>query len=80
MSDLAATLSELQDRMVVDRTNLTGDYAFKLKWMPSDRQNADTEIPGLFTALQEQLGLKLISTRAAIEVIVVDHIEMPSAN
>ena len=61
---------------VVDQTGLKGAYDFTLKW--------DSEIgadaPAFFTAIQEQLGLQLVASKAPVEVIVIDHIEKPSAN
>jgi bla regulator protein BlaR1 len=64
-------------RMVVDQTGLTGTYDFTLK---SSTGDADGSGPSLFTAMEEQLGLKLVSTKAPVEVIVVDHVERPDAN
>jgi len=69
------------DRIVVDRTGLTGKYDYKLTWaaglaaVPNDATAAT-----IFTALQEQLGLRLEPQRAPIEVLVVDHIERPGEN
>ena len=75
----------LGGRMVADQTGLTGTYDFTLTW--SDQsvatgagQENGTDAPSLFTAVQEQLGLKLVPTRVPVEVIVVDSIERPSAN
>jgi uncharacterized protein (TIGR03435 family) len=61
---------------VIDRTNLTGIYSFDLNFSASD----DDGLPSITTALGEQLGLKLESTKALVEVLVVDHIEKPTAN
>jgi len=86
---------DVTDRPVLDQTGLTGRYDFLLKWTPDDSQFARFRSmgtlpqinpeeanapPGLFTALQEQLGLKMEPTRAKMNVIVVDHVERPSAN
>jgi uncharacterized protein (TIGR03435 family) len=73
------------DRIVVDRTGLTGVYDFNLDWVPdrlSGRSGDGSEPSGptIFTALQEQLGLKLESTKAPVEVVVIDHVEKPSDN
>jgi uncharacterized protein (TIGR03435 family) len=46
----------------------------------SSRSPNDANAPGLYTALQEQLGLKLVPTKASIQVMVMDHLEMPSEN
>jgi uncharacterized protein (TIGR03435 family) len=69
---------EAAGRMVVDQTGLTGKYDFTLTWAPEGMPNADG--PSLFTALQEQLGLKLEPTKAPVDILVIDHVEMPSAN
>ena len=70
--------------MIVDRTGLTGKYDFKLAWTPetvsTDATPADNANPTLFTALQEQLGLKLQPEKDPVPVIVIDHVEMPSEN
>jgi len=72
---LAAELI-LTGRLVVDRTGLTGAFDMDLKWTPDELgTHAD-----LFTALQEQLGLKLEAIRAPVEVIVIDSAEKPSEN
>ncbi|SEB89290.1 TIGR03435 family protein [Terriglobus roseus] len=73
-------------RAVVDRTGLTGFYNFTLRWTP-DEEAAPTNhaleenaAPSIFTALQEQLGLKLERTRAPMQVLVIDRLERPSVN
>jgi uncharacterized protein (TIGR03435 family) len=80
------------DRPVVDKTGITGRFDFTLRWTPDESQfggrggqappapAGQDPPPGLFTALQEQLGLKLESTRAPVEVLVIDKVEPPSAN
>jgi len=68
------------DRMVVDRTGLKGNYAFTLRFAPAGSPNADLDRPELFTALREQLGLKLDATQAPIEVLVIDSVEKPMPN
>lgn len=74
----------ITDRILVDQTGLTGKYDFNLKWTsdsPSaDASDAVSSTPSLFTALQEQLGLRLVPTKAPIEVLVIDHIDRPSEN
>jgi bla regulator protein BlaR1 len=78
----------IEDRPLVNNTGLTGKYDFSLHWvsdqpaMPGqDGLAAPSETgPSFYTALQEQLGLRLLSTKAPVEVIVVDHIELPSEN
>lgn len=74
---------ELSGRLIVDATGLQGNYNFKLSWTP-DRDlgaaPAEGVGPSLFTALQEQLGLKIESRKAPVDCIVIDHVEKPSAN
>jgi uncharacterized protein (TIGR03435 family) len=71
-------------RMIVDKTGLAGKkFDFELTWTPDDRRAADSAAdagPSFFTALEEQLGLKLVPSKGPVEVIVIDHIERPSAN
>jgi bla regulator protein BlaR1 len=76
------------DRPLVNNTGLTGKYDFNLHWVSDqpaipgqDGLAASSETgPSLYTALQEQLGLRLLPTKAPVEVIVIDHIELPSEN
>lgn len=65
-------------RPVVDQTGLKGAFDFTLKWTPEQSVGADA--PSFFTAIREQLGLLLVPSKASVEVIVIDHIEQPSAN
>ena len=93
MEDFAHLMqSAVLDRPVVDHTGLAGKWDFQLKWTPDDSQfggmgmrppppsEAADAPPPLFTAIQEQLGLKLESGKAQVEVMVIDHVEQPSAN
>ena len=73
---LATRLSDSVNRVVVDRTNLSGGFDITLNWTPD--QSASTSGPSLFTAIQEQLGLKLESTRGPVDVVVVDRVERPT--
>ena len=69
------------DRIVLDRTALQGRYRFALKFSPAGGSGApDPARAELFTALQEQLGLKLEPIRAPIDVLVIDSAEKPEAN
>lgn len=65
------------DRVVVDRTGLSGGFDLTLEWTP-DELSAASSGASIFTALQEQLGLKLEPTRGPVEVIVIDHVERPT--
>jgi bla regulator protein blaR1 len=72
-------------RPVLDQTGLNGAYDFTLKWkselLDSNAANGTgVDSPSIFTAIQEQLGLRLVPSNAPVEVIVVDQIERPSAN
>jgi uncharacterized protein (TIGR03435 family) len=83
MEQLVDELSANLDRPVLNKTGLTGDYDYSLEWAPErDGRPAPEEInaPSIFTALREQLGLKLEPQKAAIEVLVIDSAEKPSEN
>jgi uncharacterized protein (TIGR03435 family) len=81
MADLALILQFHVDRPVVDQTGLKGRYDFKLQWTLDDGQTAAPDAPpGLFTALQEQIGLKLERVRSPADVLVIDKVERPGAN
>jgi uncharacterized protein (TIGR03435 family) len=71
-------------RIVVDKTNLSGRYDWTLHWTPwqdlSSGELSDSKGPSLFTALQEQLGLKLKPAKDKVDVVVIDHIDLPSEN
>jgi uncharacterized protein (TIGR03435 family) len=71
-------LSRLFERAVVNRTGLAGAFNVDLDW--SAEQGADTRGPSIFTAVKEQLGLKLEAIRAPIDVLVVDYVEHPTEN
>jgi len=92
----ANVLSRQLGRLVVDKTGLKGDYDFTLKWTPDEGEGRmfhgagepprdaapppDASGPTIFTALQEQLGLKLESQKGPVDTIVIDHVERPSEN
>jgi uncharacterized protein (TIGR03435 family) len=66
---------------VVDTTGMVGNYDFKLKWADDKDPDADLSLPSLFTALQEQLGLKLEPLKnASAQVLVIDSVDRPSGN
>jgi len=69
-------LSSIVTRIVIEKTGLDGAFDIDLVW--SRDQAIDTAQPSMFTALQEQLGLKLESSRGPVEVLVIDHVEPPS--
>ena len=77
----AITRSPDVDRKIVDRTRLTGTYDFDFRWTPQRSgpgAAAPNDVVSLFTALQEQLGLKLESQRAPVDSLVIDSIERPT--
>jgi uncharacterized protein (TIGR03435 family) len=78
MLTFARNLAGATGRNVIDQTGLAGGYDFELTFIPD--QTADTTGPSLFTAIQEQLGLKLDSQRAPVEVLVIDKLDRPTAD
>jgi uncharacterized protein (TIGR03435 family) len=91
MKMLADNLANTVGRPVVDMTGLTGKYDWKLEWTPdpgvaipspntSRQQTVDAPGPTIFTAVQEQLGLKLEAARGPVDIWVIDKIEHPSQN
>jgi len=85
LAQLADHLAPFVNRAVVDQTGLAGEFDFDLEWTPDqwtpDAAQQPPNIPNgpsLFTALQEQLGLKLESTRGPVEVMVIDSVERPT--
>jgi uncharacterized protein (TIGR03435 family) len=81
-------LSVQLGRVVVDKTGLAGKYAFTLKWTPdteaapaaANGDATDVSGPSIFTAVQEQLGLKLESSKGPVKILAIDHVEPPSDN
>jgi uncharacterized protein (TIGR03435 family) len=82
MEALARRLSRNRDigKPVVDKTGLTGGFNFELDWRPERLESSSDDSTSIFTALQEQLGLKLESAKVTTLVIVVDHAEKPDSN
>jgi uncharacterized protein (TIGR03435 family) len=82
MEHFAEVLSRVVDRPVIDMTGLSGAYDFKLDYAPDGSPAAsDSANASLFTALQEQLGLKLESRKGPVEMLVIDRVEkVPTAN
>lgn len=79
---LAGTLATQLGRPVLNKTGIKGTYKITLTWTPDDQiaNSSAASGPSLFTAIQEQLGLKLEAAKAPVEVLVVDHVEPPSPN
>jgi uncharacterized protein (TIGR03435 family) len=92
VADVANGMQEVfMDKPVVDHTGLHDRYDFDLKWTPDESQSYcpsdparsrddSNAPPGLYTAIQEQLGLRLSSTKAQIQVMAIDHVDRPSEN
>ena len=81
MENLARQLSATAGRPVLDRTALSGYYAFTLEWFPANRVPApDVDAPSIFAALPEQLGLRLESSKGPMQKIIIDQAERPSEN
>ena len=82
MNQFVIRLADVVDRPVIDRTGLTGDFDLDISYMP-DLQRAGLlpvppDTPSIFTAVQEQLGLKLDSQRGPVGVLVIDGAERPT--
>ena len=93
LTQVANTLSNFAGRIVIDKTGLAGNYDFTLTWTPDQMPGAGQRPPGapepppinpngpsLFTAVQEQLGLKLDSQRGPVAMLVIDRAERPTEN
>jgi uncharacterized protein (TIGR03435 family) len=87
MPDLAYKLSRLLGRPVVNNTGLEGNYDFKLEWTPDpgppapDARPVEAPMgPSLFSAIQQQLGLRLEATKGPVDILVIDGVERPSEN
>jgi uncharacterized protein (TIGR03435 family) len=85
VAQLAAFLSRTMERPVLDATGIPGRFDFALSWSPQEvaakaPDGNESAGPSIFTALQEQLGLKLESGKGPVEIIVVDHAEKPTDN
>jgi bla regulator protein blaR1 len=80
MERLAGALSGPVNRIVRDRTGLKGNFDLALEWTADDLSPNGASGVSIFTALQEQLGLKLESVTGAVDVLVIDHVEQPTPN
>jgi uncharacterized protein (TIGR03435 family) len=90
LAKILANQPDAGGRQIIDQTGLTGKYDYHLEWAPADTAmgvkgadngtGPDADAPPLFTALEEQLGLKLEPQKGPVQVVVIDHMEAPSAN
>ena len=83
LADRLTGIPEADGRLIVDRTGLPGKYDWTLRWSAGSMETATGEtepLPPLFTALQEQLGLRLVPQKAEVDAILIEHVERPSAN
>jgi uncharacterized protein (TIGR03435 family) len=91
LAQIAEAFSRQVDRPVLDQTSVQGSFKCELQWTPDDNQfpsPAQTDKaaavdsgPSIFTAVQEQLGLKLVPQKAPVEILVIDHVErIPTEN
>jgi len=81
MPDFALNMNLYQDRPVIDQTSLPGRYDFTLKWTYDLSKESESDAPpSIFTAIKEQLGLRMDAVKGPAEVFVIDHVERPSPN
>jgi uncharacterized protein (TIGR03435 family) len=96
VANLAGQLTLYLDRPVLDQTGVKGSYDFTLKWTPAPNESSaqaiglpphadppaptDSTGPSLFTALQEQLGLRLKPAKGPVDILAIEHVEKPSEN
>jgi uncharacterized protein (TIGR03435 family) len=84
LAHFADWLGTRMDRPVVDKTDVKGAFDIKLEWTMDENTSGDgdpTAGPTMFTALQEQLGLRLVAQKLPVEIVVVDHVErVPTEN
>lgn len=83
LPQLAQALSQETGRDIVDCTGLKGKYNMQLKFSPEEGPSAAVPAdagPSIYSALEEQLGLRLEPTKGQIEYLVIDHVERPSPN
>jgi uncharacterized protein (TIGR03435 family) len=80
MADFILGMQFFFDRPLIDQTGISGRHDFTLRYAHDESSVTDPNAPGLFTAIQEQLGLKLIAVKASIDVFIVDSVEAPTPN
>ena len=82
MASFIRELGNILGRPLIDKTGFIGTFDVNLAFAREGQPESSTEprLPTIFTATQEQLGLKLESTKGPVEVLVIDHVEKPSEN
>jgi uncharacterized protein (TIGR03435 family) len=80
LSQLAEFLSQIAGRLVTDQTGLTGTFDVELRWTPDGQAGMSSDAPSLFTAVREQLGLRLDARRAPVPVLVIESLSRPTAD
>jgi uncharacterized protein (TIGR03435 family) len=93
LSTLAGMLGLIVDRPVIDKTGIAGYFEIRLRFSPDDAAPSPPsatdpaspaarapDVPGIFQAIQEQLGLRLVAAKGPVDVLVIDHVERPSEN
>jgi uncharacterized protein (TIGR03435 family) len=80
MEQLAGVLSRLLGIPIVNKTGLTANYDLLLRWTPDEASADASAAPSIFTAIRESLGLRLVTGREPVDVLVIDHVERPTAN
>jgi uncharacterized protein (TIGR03435 family) len=89
IADLTRELASILDRPIVDKTGFTGEFDLKLSFTPDGALKemppgyggpTDPNLPNIFAAIEEQLGLQLTSAKGPVEVLVIDHAEKPTLN
>jgi uncharacterized protein (TIGR03435 family) len=82
ISSLVDMLSSNLERIVIDKTGLADKYDIDLTWSRDDGKTteSDSNVPSIFTALPEQLGLKLQPAKSPVKALVIDHVELPTEN
>ena len=89
LADMLTGQRDLGGRLIIDKTGLTGEYDYSLDWTPAEAEMAPkgadgtappSDAPGLFTAIQEQLGLKLEPSKGQVQIVVIDQLQPPSPN
>ncbi|HLJ17191.1 MAG TPA: M56 and DUF3738 domain-containing protein [Bryobacteraceae bacterium] len=96
VADLIKELAFILNRPVLDKTGFTGEFDLKLSFTPDDalmrlpgfgpgdaggsRAATDSNLPNIFSALEEELGLKLVPAKGPVEVLIIDHVERPTPN